>query len=214
MKIARIALSLMACVGLIALLLFHYPSTSRAVQTQSRETKSRGAFVPGEILVRYRNEETAQLKTGRIVVPARGGEQLTADVERFDRAGLVKGLRMARVAPADTLKAITALRRQPDVLYAPPNYLPQPPCPPHDPPFPSSLAAWTSITKTWWAIFGPTRFPVQLPESQATSTATTFTTTTATCSIRRTPRATQLTSAALSVRAVTTASASPASTGT
>ena len=123
MKIARIALSLMACVGLIALLLFHYPSTSRAVQTQSRETKSRGAFVPGEILVRYRNEETAQLKTGRIVVPARGGEQLTADVERFDRAGLVKGLRMARVAPADTLKAITALRRQPDVLYAEPNYL-------------------------------------------------------------------------------------------
>src|SRR5690242_8908175 len=124
MKIARIALSLAACVGLIALLLFHYASTSSAVQTQTREQKhQRGAFVPGEILVRYRNEETAKLKAGRIVVPARGGEQLSADVEQFDRAGLVKGLRMAHVSPADTLKAIAALRRQPDVLYAEPNYL-------------------------------------------------------------------------------------------
>ena len=120
----RIALTFLACVGLIALFLFQFPSRSRAVQTQSRQYKSlRGAFVPGEILVRYRNEETARIKTGRIVLPTRSGEQLPADVERFDRSGLVKGLRMARVSPENTLEAIAALRREPDVLYAEPNYI-------------------------------------------------------------------------------------------
>lgn len=117
----RIALTFLACVGLIALLLIQFPSRSRAVQTQSNKQKN--LFVPGEILVRYRNEETARIKTGRIVVPTRSGEQLSADVEPFDRSGLVKGLRMARVAPEDTLKAIAALKRQPDVLYAEPNYI-------------------------------------------------------------------------------------------
>src|SRR4029079_18409871 len=100
------------CVGLIALILFHFPPRSRAVQTQPPQRKTlRGAFVPGEILVRYRNEETARNKIGRIVVPAKDGEQLPADVEDFDRTGLVKGLRLARVAPGKTLKAIAALRR-------------------------------------------------------------------------------------------------------
>lgn len=120
----RIALTFLACVGFIALLLFQFPSRSRAVQTQSDKQKSfRGAFVPGEILVRYRNEETARIKTGRVVLPTRSGEQLPADVEPFDRSSLVKGLRMARVSPENTLKAIAALKRQPDVLYAEPNYI-------------------------------------------------------------------------------------------
>src|SRR5690242_142581 len=124
MKIARIALSVFACVGLIVLLLFYLPSRSRAVQTQLPQHKTlRGAFVPGEILVRYRTEETARTKIGRIVVPAKDGEQLAADVADFDRTGLVKGLRLARVSPEKTLKAIAALRRQPDVLYAEPNYI-------------------------------------------------------------------------------------------
>ena len=79
--------------------------------------------MPGEILVRYRNEETARIKTGRIVLPTRSGEQLPVDVEPFDRSGLIKGLRMARVSPENTLKAIAALKRQPDVLYAEPNYI-------------------------------------------------------------------------------------------
>jgi subtilisin family serine protease len=121
---ARLALTFIACLGLIALFLFHFPPRSRAVQTQPEERKTlRGAFVPGEILVRYRNEETARSKAGRIVVSARSGEQIPADVEHFDPTDLVKGLRLARVAPENTLKAIAALRRQPDVLYAEPNYI-------------------------------------------------------------------------------------------
>ncbi len=132
----RIALTFLACVGLIALFLFQFPSRSRAVQTQPRQFKSlRGAFVPGEILVRYRNEETARLKTGRIVLPTRSGEQLPADVERFDRSGLVKGLRMARVSAENTFKAIAALKRQPDVLYAEPNYIVHSAGVPNDPLF-------------------------------------------------------------------------------
>jgi hypothetical protein len=120
----RIALTFLACVGIIAVLLFQFPSRSRAVQTQSDKQKSfRGAYIPGEILVRYRNEETARLKTGRIVLPMRSGEQLPADVERFEHSGLVKGLRMAHVSPENTFKAIAALKRQPDVLYAEPNYI-------------------------------------------------------------------------------------------
>src|ERR1051326_2167045 len=117
MKIARISLSLIACVGLIALVLFYFPPRSRAVQTQPPQRKTlRGAFVPGEILVRYRNEQTAQTKMGRIVVPANDGEQLPADVESFDRTGLVKRSEERRVGKEKTLKAIAALRRQPDVL--------------------------------------------------------------------------------------------------
>jgi subtilisin family serine protease len=120
----RLTLTFLACVGLIALFLFHFPSRSRAFQTPPSKLKTlRGAFVPGEILVRYRDEQTARNKTGRIVVPARDGEQLPADVEHFDRTELVKGLRLARVSPEKTLKAIAALRRQPDVLYAEPNYI-------------------------------------------------------------------------------------------
>ena len=125
MKTARILLSLVACVGLMALVLFEFPARSHAVQTQqpTQFKTLRGAFVPGEILVRYRDEATARTKIGRVVVPAKDGEQLPADIENFDRTELVKGLRLARVAPEKTLKAIAALRRQPDVLYAEPNYI-------------------------------------------------------------------------------------------
>jgi hypothetical protein len=74
--------------------------------------------VPGEVLVRYRNEPTAKSKTGKVLVAARDGRQLAAQIERFDGSDLVPGLRIARVAAADTLAAVAALRNQPDVLYA------------------------------------------------------------------------------------------------
>jgi len=79
--------------------------------------------VPGEVLVRYRNEPTAKSKTGKVLVAARDGRQLAAQVEHFDGSDLVPGLRIARVAAADTLAAVAALRNQPDVLYAEPNYI-------------------------------------------------------------------------------------------
>ncbi len=49
------------------------------------------------------------------------------EVERRKGADLFQGLRLVHVAPEDTLEAVAALRSQPDVLYAEPNYIMRPP---------------------------------------------------------------------------------------
>jgi subtilisin family serine protease len=128
----RIVLTLFACLGLIAFALVELPPNSQAVQTPrsrpsaqaSIENKGKRArFRAGEVLVRYRSESIARSRTGRNVVAAANGDFLAADVERFEGAELVAGLRLARVAPDQTLEAVAALRRQSEVLYAEPNYL-------------------------------------------------------------------------------------------
>ena len=48
----------------------------------------------------------AQAKTGRNVVAGQSGELVAADVERFDGADLIAGLRLVRVAPEKTLEAV------------------------------------------------------------------------------------------------------------
>jgi subtilisin family serine protease len=65
----------------------------------------------------------AQARTGRAIVTAPSGELVPAQVERFDGSELISGLRLVKVAPDQTLEAVAALRRQPDVLYAEPNYI-------------------------------------------------------------------------------------------
>ena len=133
----RIVLTLLACLGLIAFALAELPSNSQAVQTPSARSSAsnkgkRGRFRAGEVLVRYRSESLARTKTGRNVVAVPNGDLIAADVERFDGADLVEGLRLVRVAPDQTLAAVAALRRQPDVLYAEPNYLLYPQATPND----------------------------------------------------------------------------------
>ncbi len=54
---------------------------------------------------------------------APSGDLVAADVEHFEGSELVEGLRLVRVAPDQTLEAVAALRRQPEVLYAEPNYI-------------------------------------------------------------------------------------------
>jgi len=120
----RILFLFLVCVGLVLLVLTLLPSRSGAKQQSTTKTKSsRPRFKPGEVLVRYRNESTAKSKTGKVLMAARDGRQLAAQVERFDGSDLVPGLRLARVAAEDTLAAVAALRSQPDVLYAEPNYI-------------------------------------------------------------------------------------------
>ena len=120
----RFAFVALVCLGLLLFSFTLLPSRSGAkVQSPSKGKSSRPRFVPGEVLVRYRNESTAQSKTGRIVMATREGRQLSAQVERFDGSDLVKGLRLVQVAPENTLNAVAALRNQPDVLYAEPNYI-------------------------------------------------------------------------------------------
>lgn len=114
-----------------------FPSNSTARQRSSQQQKksTRPRFVPGEVLVRYRSESLAQSRTGRNVIAARTGEFLSVDVERRKGADLVPGLRLVHVAPQDTLSAVAALRSQPEVLSAEPNYIMQAAATPNDPLF-------------------------------------------------------------------------------
>ncbi|MBA3805322.1 MAG: S8 family serine peptidase, partial [Acidobacteria bacterium] len=84
---------------------------------------SRIEFVPGEILVRYRSDAEARREESAATPLRKNGREISVKVERFDGSDLVKGLRQARVRPEDTLDAIVALKSQPNVLYAEPNYI-------------------------------------------------------------------------------------------
>ncbi|MGH9875098.1 MAG: S8 family serine peptidase [Pyrinomonadaceae bacterium] len=131
--------------GLLFLLLFTLtiflaaalPPTSSATQEQARSNNSqkrRPKFVPGQALVRYRSERLAKQKTLEKLVSS-DGRQLSIQIERFEGADIVPGLRLAHVAPEDTMAAIAALKAQPDVLYAEPNYLLHLDANPNDPRF-------------------------------------------------------------------------------
>ncbi|HKP73526.1 MAG TPA: S8 family serine peptidase, partial [Pyrinomonadaceae bacterium] len=89
-----------------------------------------GDVVPGEILVRFRADASVvkgvnaspAAQASRVTLRAAAGHEIEASVERFDRAELVEGLRLARVQPEETIEAIAAFRARPDVVYAEPNY--------------------------------------------------------------------------------------------
>ena len=97
-------------------------------QQTSSKTSSKKArqqtFVPGEIIVRYRNESMAKSRTGAMRITAQNGQLRTMRVDDFEGSKLVPGLRIARLTDGgDTLSAVAALRTQPDVVYAEPNYI-------------------------------------------------------------------------------------------
>ena len=124
----RIVITLLACLGLITFGLLELPSGSHAFQNRSvrrsvNKKRTRPEFQPGEVLVRYRSESMARARTGRNIVAAPDGELVATQVEDFGAAEVVPGLRLVRVVPEQTLQAVAALRRQPDVLYAEPNYI-------------------------------------------------------------------------------------------
>src|SRR5258705_933276 len=85
--------------------------------------RTRPPYVPGEVLVRYRSEKIAKAQTRTATVLSTEGRGLSIQVERVRASDLVEGLRLGRVAPEDTMAAIEALKQQPDVLYAEPNYI-------------------------------------------------------------------------------------------
>jgi subtilisin family serine protease len=115
----------LAAFGVSAQLLDPADEAPQQATDQSRTAKGpHGAeFVPGDILVRYRDNlvaNRAELATTSLL---KNGRAMRIEVERFDGSGLVPGLRLARVEPADTLDAIAALKADPNVLYAEPNYI-------------------------------------------------------------------------------------------
>lgn len=108
------------------------PTTKATLDPQEPNTvkKPRSEFVPGEVLVRYRNESIAKQQTRSAsnvsdeqILLTDAGRAIAVRVERFEGSDLVPGLRLARVAADDTMAAVEALRKQPNVLYAEPNYL-------------------------------------------------------------------------------------------
>lgn len=126
----RVSFSLVfaTCFALLVLAVLTFPLRSGAKPAPVQEVKTsnkmrRPAFVPGEIIVRYRSEAMATNRTGSQRIAASDGQLFALRVENFDGSDLVPGLRIARLTEGDTLKAIGALRQQPDVLYAEPNYI-------------------------------------------------------------------------------------------
>ena len=114
------------------------PPTSSATQGNAQSDRGqkppRPQFVPGQVLVRYRSEGLARQKTSEKLVSS-DGRQLSIQLERFEGADIVPGLRLAHVAPEDTMAAMAVLKAQPDVLYAEPNYLLHLDATPNDPRF-------------------------------------------------------------------------------
>ena len=111
---------------------------SRATREASKSAPARAKgrvneFVPGDVLVRYKSEKLARQQPGVRALRTVTGQELTVRIERFEGSDLVPGLRIARVAPEQTLEAIAALKNQPDVLYAEPNYLLHADLTPNDP---------------------------------------------------------------------------------
>lgn len=142
MSISRAAI-ILAFSALLIAGVFSFPTHTRAKlqepqQATTRTTKKarQQRFVPGEIIVRYRSESMAKGRTGALRVTAQDGQLRSIRVDDFEGSKLVPGLRIARVTDGgDTLSAVAALRLQPDVLYAEPNYILHADVTPNDPHF-------------------------------------------------------------------------------
>src|SRR5689334_956195 len=136
----RIILVSALCLGLLVLGSVRFPVRSDAKRQVTQEATPRKQqrqqmFVPGEVLVRYRSESMARNKGAGMRMAALDGRLLSVDVQRTRGSDLLPGLRLARVAPEETLAAVEAFRQQPDVLFAEPNYIMKADATPNDPSF-------------------------------------------------------------------------------
>ncbi len=106
------------------------------VQGPNQEGKrTKPASVPGQVLVRYRTEGVAKAKRTVESLVSAEGRTLSMRIERHVNADLVPGLRLVHVAAEDTASTIETLKKQPDVLYAEPNYILHADNTPNDPRF-------------------------------------------------------------------------------
>ncbi|HKZ81765.1 MAG TPA: S8 family serine peptidase [Pyrinomonadaceae bacterium] len=124
----RLAFTVTLLLALALLAVVLLPPRARATLPPSQASTAKSkrtspAFVPGEVLVLYKSETAAKRQAAKGLVVTEQGRALGIQVERFGGSDLVSGLRLARVPPEETANAIEALRKQPDVLYAEPNYL-------------------------------------------------------------------------------------------
>jgi subtilisin family serine protease len=132
-------------------------STNPQNQAATSKKRRRPEFVPGEALVRFKKgqafegatqvavpNEDASVQANQRSASVASTEQIPVNVERFEGSDLVDGLRIARMAPDDTVKAVAAFQARGDVLYAEPNYILRSDATPNDPQF-GSLYGLTKI---------------------------------------------------------------------
>src|ERR1044071_6068752 len=138
----RTALLFAVCLGLLVLASVSFTVNSDAkrapapqVTALSQKKQRLQSYVPGQVLVRYRSEPIAHSKGASMRIAALDGTLMPVDVERPRAADLLPGLRLARVAPEDTLKTIEAMRQNPEGLTAEPNYIVRADVTPNDPRF-------------------------------------------------------------------------------
>jgi subtilisin family serine protease len=137
----RIVLVSAVCLALLVVASVSFPVRSGAQRQAAqnaqtpRKRQRQQMFVPGEVLVRYRTESMAKGKGASMRIAAHDGRLFSLDLKRTPGSDLLPGLRLARVAPEETLDAVTALRQQPDVLDAEPNYILKADVTPNDPRF-------------------------------------------------------------------------------
>ncbi len=113
------------------------PASGQETQAAARQKRQRPEFVPGEALVRFKqnrafegaaslpvpNDDALLQSQDKSSALAQAQEQVFVNVDRFEGSDIVDGLRLARMAPDDTMKGIAALQARDDVLYAEPNYI-------------------------------------------------------------------------------------------
>lgn len=139
---ARILLVALLAAGLLVFVIAAYPPGSRATQVLPQAKRSsdgkrlRSEFVPGHVLLRYKDEVTAKRQQKATTTLTLKDRTIPIQIERFDAANMVAGLRLAHVDAADTMAAIQALKGRSDVLYAEPDYLMHADVTPNDPCFP------------------------------------------------------------------------------
>ena len=106
-------------------------SIKTAVINSATSKRGRPEFVPGEMLVRFKQNKALEGSFSMAVPnenrgtqnPAAPQEQVLIKLDRFGGSDLIDGLRLAHTATKETWKAIAALRARSDVLYAEPNYI-------------------------------------------------------------------------------------------
>ena len=122
------AFVVLSCVACAATLLLQTSQAAPAQKPPSLGNAKELDYVPGEILVRFRDKEAtrgvAALSERTELQVQDNGKQIPVTIESLGlRTEMVRGLRLARVPADETLRAVAALRSRPDVLYAEPNYI-------------------------------------------------------------------------------------------
>jgi hypothetical protein len=164
----RLAASAIFMLGLLIFAFITSPPVSRARlnvsqdKTNGDRKRSRPAFVAGDVLVRYQTDSIAQRQQSKPAALKVEGRTIPIQVERFDGSDLVAGLRLAHVAPEDTMSAIAALKKQTGVLYAEPNYIIHTDLTPNDPCFlPNNVVACGSTPTISSDLYGLRKIGMQ-----------------------------------------------------